>query len=99
MTINLMKMILIIEKSNKIIDLYILNAILWWWKFFPFKVKELFHQRFPNINISNKEIEKFINVKYRDIKKIYLKKIINTESLNTIEYDNENNHDKKSQFL
>lgn len=78
---------------------------------FPLKAKEIFHQKFPRVNISTKDLDNYINVKYREIKKLHSEKIINTETLfkfldkcnnnisKTIEYADESNPDKKYKLI
>ena len=47
----------------------------------PLHPKDKFHDTFPNIDISTKEIDHCIRSQYRIIKKLHSEKITNTESL------------------
>lgn len=42
------------------------------------QAKDKFHDKFPNIDISTKEIHHYIRSQYTIIKKLHSKKIINT---------------------
>ena len=47
----------------------------------PLQAKDKFHGKFPNNDISTKEIDHCIRSQYRIIKKLHSEKITNTESL------------------
>ena len=77
---------------------------------FPMNAKEIFHKKFPSIEI-NKDIDSYIEVKYREIKKIHSEKIVNSKGIfkfldnegnnisHIIEYDNGNNNNKKLKIV
>jgi hypothetical protein len=56
----------------------------------PLQVKDIFHKKFPNIEINLKDIDSYIKTKYREIKKIHSVKIKNTQSFFEF-YDKSNN--------
>ena len=47
----------------------------------PTQAKEKFRNRFPNIDISSKELDQCIRSIYRQVKKIHSEKIKNTETI------------------
>jgi len=77
----------------------------------PIEAKDKFKQKFPNIDISGKDINTYINTKYRDAKNINRDKIINTEKYfqmldekgnniaKVIEYPDENDKNKTLKFI
>ncbi len=47
----------------------------------PTEAKNIFKNRFPNININQYDIDNYIKCKHREMKKIHSEKIKNTKSL------------------
>ena len=47
----------------------------------PTQAKEKFRNKFPNIEISSKEIDQYIRSIYRQLKKLHSEKIKNTETI------------------
>lgn len=69
------------EELKKIIGEYFKNLFYEDENLIPTIAKEKFHNKFPNININEKEIDNYIKVKHREMKKVHIEKIINTKSL------------------
>lgn len=69
------------NNSKKIIGKYFKNLFFEDENLIPTLAKEKFHTKFPNININEKEIDNYIKVKHREMKKLHSEKIINTKSL------------------
>ena len=60
----------------------------------PIQAKDIFKNKYPNIDLSSKEIEHTIRSQYKIIKQLHSEKITNTESLFKF-IDNNNNNISK----